>query len=114
MAARPCLNGGGLAFFQACEGRDSPAAFLLGLRPEQPSDRHNHGPNGKELGPDRIMLAMWLKRLFGRGENVSPSGHAPSRKETEQDREDRLEDFMDEQVRQRDEDESRMQDEGGS
>jgi hypothetical protein len=63
---------------------------------------------------DRIALAMWLKRLFGRGENVSPSGHAPSRKETEQDREDRLEDFMDEQVRQRDEDESRMQDEGGS
>jgi hypothetical protein len=56
---------------------------------------------------------MWLKRLFGRGESVSPSGHAPSRKETEQDREDRLEDFMDEQVRQRDEDESRMQDEGG-
>jgi hypothetical protein len=33
--------------------------------------------------------------------------------ETEQDREDRLEGFMDEQVRQRDEDESRMQDEGG-
>jgi hypothetical protein len=62
----------------------------------------------------RIALAMWLKRLFGRGERVSPSGHAPSRKETEQDREDRLEDFMDEQVRQRDEDESRMQDEGGS
>jgi hypothetical protein len=57
---------------------------------------------------------MWLKRLFGTGESVSPSGHAPSRKETEQDREDRLEDFMDEQVRQRDEDESRMQDEGGS
>jgi hypothetical protein len=57
---------------------------------------------------------MWLKRLFGRGENGSPSGHAPSRQETEQDREDRLEDFMDEQVRQRDEDESRMQDEGGS
>jgi len=56
---------------------------------------------------------MWLKRLFGRGESVSPSGHAPSRKETEQDREDRLEDFMDEQVRQRDEDESRMHDEGG-
>jgi hypothetical protein len=63
---------------------------------------------------DRIALAMWLKRLFGRGENVSPSGHASSRKETEQDREDRLEDFMDEQVRQRDEDESRMQDEGGN
>ena len=49
---------------------------------------------------------MWLKRLFGRGESVSPSGRAPSRKETEQDREDRLEEFMDEQVRQRDEDES--------
>ena len=59
---------------------------------------------------DRIALAMWLKRLFGRGENVSPSGRAPSRKETEQDREDRLEDFMDEQVRQRDEDESHTQD----
>jgi len=53
---------------------------------------------------------MWLKRLFGRGENGSPSGRAPSRKETEQDREDRLEDFMDEQVRQRDEDESHTQD----
>jgi hypothetical protein len=58
---------------------------------------------------------MWLKRLFGKGENVSPpSGRAPSRKQTEQDREDRLEDFMDEQVRQRDEDESRMQNEGGA
>jgi hypothetical protein len=54
--------------------------------------------------------AMWLKRLFGRGENASPSGRAPSTKETEQDREDRLEDFMDEQVRQRDEDESHTQD----
>jgi hypothetical protein len=41
---------------------------------------------------------MWLKRLFGRGENMSPSGR------------DRLEDFMDEQVRQRDEDESHTQD----
>ena len=71
-------------------------------------------PRGRVRGErsDWIALAMWLKRLFGRGEN-SPSGHAPSRKETEQDREDRLEDFMDEQVRQRDEDESRMQDEGG-
>ena len=70
-------------------------------------------PRGRVGGErsDRIALAMWLKRLFGRGENVSPSGRAPSRKETEQDREDRLEDFMDEQVRQRDEDESRMQDE---
>jgi hypothetical protein len=56
---------------------------------------------------------MWLKRLFGKGEKESPSGRAPSRKETEQDREDRLEDFMDEQVRQRDEAESHMQDEGG-
>jgi hypothetical protein len=53
---------------------------------------------------------MWLKRLFGRGENASPSVRAPSTKETEQDREDRLEDFMDEQVRQRDEDESHTQD----
>jgi len=72
-------------------------------------------PRGRVGGErsDRIALAMWLKRLFGRGENVSPSGRAPSRKETEQDREDRVEDFMDEQVRQRDEDESRMQDEGG-
>jgi hypothetical protein len=51
---------------------------------------------------------MWLKRLFGKGEK--PSGRAPSRKETEQDREDRLEDFMDDQVRQRDEDESHIQD----
>jgi hypothetical protein len=53
---------------------------------------------------------MWLKRLFGKGENESPGGRAPSRKETEQDREDRLEDFMDDQVRQRDEDESLTQD----
>ena len=110
MAARPCLNGGGLAFFQACEG-DSPAAFLLGLRPEQPSDRHNHGPNGKELSPDRIVLAMWLKRLFGKGEDASPSGRAPSTKGPEQDREDRQKDFMNEQERQRDEDESRLRDE---
>jgi hypothetical protein len=57
---------------------------------------------------------MWLKRLFGRGQNVSESGRAPSRKETEQGREDRQKDFMNEQARQRDEDESRMQDEGGS
>ena len=64
----------------------------------------------RQTGRDRIALAMWLKRLFGRGENVSPSGRAPSRKGTEQDREDRLEDFMDEQVRQRDEDESHTQD----
>ena len=56
---------------------------------------------------------MWLKRLFGRGENVSPSGRAPSSEETEQGREDRQKDFMNEQVRQRDDDESRMQDEGG-
>jgi hypothetical protein len=57
---------------------------------------------------------MWLKRLFGRGEKASPSGHAPETKETEQGREDRQQEFMEEQVRQRDEDESRMQDEGGS
>jgi hypothetical protein len=57
---------------------------------------------------------MWLKRLFGRGEEVSPGGQAPSTKEKEQGREDAQKDFMDEQVRQRDEDESRMQDEGGS
>ena len=57
---------------------------------------------------------MWLKRLFGRGENVSPSGRAPSSEETEQGREDAQKDFMDDQVRQRDEDQSRMQDEGGS
>jgi hypothetical protein len=56
---------------------------------------------------------MWLKRLFGRGEKASPSGHAPGTKETEQGREDRQQEFMEEQVRQRDEDESRMQDEGG-
>jgi len=57
---------------------------------------------------------MWLKRLFGRGEKASPSGHAPGTQETEQGREDRQKDFMDEQARQRDEDESRMQDEGGA
>ena len=56
---------------------------------------------------------MWLKRLFGRGEEASPRGQAPSTKETEQGREDAQKDFMDEQARQRDEDESRMQDEGG-
>jgi hypothetical protein len=53
---------------------------------------------------------MWLKRLFGKGEKESPIGHAPSTKETEQGREDRQKEFMDEQVRQRDEDESHMQD----
>jgi hypothetical protein len=53
---------------------------------------------------------MWLKRLFGKGEKSSPSAHAPSRKEREQGREDRQEEFMDEQVRQRDEKESHMQD----
>jgi len=57
---------------------------------------------------------MWLKRLFGRGEEGSPRGQAPSTKEKEQGREDAQKDFMDEQARQRDEDESRMQDEGGS
>jgi hypothetical protein len=57
---------------------------------------------------------MWLKRLFGRVEKASPSGRAPSSEETEQGREDRQKDFMNEQVRQRDEDESRMQDEGGA
>ncbi|HWO15044.1 MAG TPA: hypothetical protein VNN80_36325 [Polyangiaceae bacterium] len=45
---------------------------------------------------------------------MSPKRSRSEQKATEQDREDRLEDFMDEQVRQRDEDESRMQDEGGS
>jgi hypothetical protein len=54
---------------------------------------------------------MWLKHLFGRGENVSPSGRTPSGKETEQGREDRQKDFMNEQVRQRDEDESHTEDE---
>jgi hypothetical protein len=49
---------------------------------------------------------MWLKRLFGRGEKASPRGQAPSAKEQEQGREDAQKDFMDEQVRQRDEDES--------
>jgi len=53
---------------------------------------------------------MWLKRLFGKGEKVSPSGRAPRKKETEQGREDRQNEFMNEQVRQRDEDESHMQD----
>jgi hypothetical protein len=54
---------------------------------------------------------MWLKRLFGKGEKSSPSGDAPSAKETEQGREDSQKEFMNEQVRQRDEDESHMQDE---
>ncbi len=53
---------------------------------------------------------MWLKRLFGRGEEPSPGGQAPSTKEKEQGREDAQKDFMNEQVRQRDEDESHMQD----
>jgi hypothetical protein len=58
---------------------------------------------------------MWLKRLFGKGEKASPIGHAPSTKEKEHGREehgreDRQKEFMDEQVRQRDEDESHMQD----
>ena len=54
---------------------------------------------------------MWLKRFFGRGEKASPTGHAPDTKETEQSREDRQQEFMEEQVRQRYDDESRMQDE---
>jgi hypothetical protein len=54
---------------------------------------------------------MWLKRLFGKGEKASPSGHAPSAKEKEHSREDRQKEFMDEQARQRDEDESHIQDE---
>jgi hypothetical protein len=53
---------------------------------------------------------MWLKRLFGRGEKASPSGRAPGTKETEEGREDRQKDFLDEHVRQRDEDESHIQD----
>ena len=56
-------------------------------------------------------LQMWLKRLFGRGEKASPGGQAPSTKEKEQGREDRQKEFMDEQARQRDEDESHVQDE---
>jgi hypothetical protein len=59
---------------------------------------------------DRIALVMWLKRLFGKGEKASPSAEAPSTKGTEQGREDRQKEFMNEQVRQRDEDESHMQD----
>jgi hypothetical protein len=53
---------------------------------------------------------MWLKRLFGKGQKESPIGHAPSTEETEHGREDSQKEFMDEQVRQRDEDESHMQD----
>ena len=57
---------------------------------------------------------MWLKRLLGKGEKVSPGDRAPSTapstKEKEHGREDRQKDFFDEQVRQRDEDESHMQD----
>ena len=56
---------------------------------------------------------MWLKRIFGKGEKASPRGQAPSAKEKEQGREDNQKEFLDERVRQRDEDESRMQDEGG-
>ena len=54
---------------------------------------------------------MWLKRLFGRDEEASPSGQAPGTEETEQGREDRQKDCMDEQARQRDDDESHMRDE---
>jgi hypothetical protein len=54
---------------------------------------------------------MWLKRLFGRSEDASPTGPAPGTKDTEEGREDTHKDFLDEQVRQRDEDESHMQDE---
>jgi hypothetical protein len=53
---------------------------------------------------------MWLKRLFGKGEKSSPSTYAASTKETEHGREDSQKEFMDEQVRQREEDESHMQD----
>jgi hypothetical protein len=56
---------------------------------------------------------MWLKRLFGRVEQASPSGQAPGTNEKEQGREDSQKEFLDEQVRQRDDDEARMQDEGG-
>ena len=55
-------------------------------------------------------VQMWLKRLLGKGEKTSPSGRAPRKKETEQGREDRQTEFMNERVRQRDEDESHMQD----
>ena len=53
---------------------------------------------------------MWLKRLFGRVEKASSRGHAPGTKEKEQGREDTQKEFLDEQVRQRDDDESHMQD----
>jgi hypothetical protein len=56
-------------------------------------------------------LQMWLKRLLSKGEKASPNGHAPSTKEKEHGREDRQKEFMDEQVRQRGEDESHIQDE---
>ena len=65
--------------------------------------RNPHGRIGSRL-------QMWLKRLFGQGEKASPSGQAPSTKETEHGREDRQKEFMDEQKRQRDEDESHIQD----
>jgi hypothetical protein len=54
---------------------------------------------------------MRLKRLFGKGEKAAPSDHAPDTKDEEQGREDRQKEFMDEQVRQRGEDESHIQDE---
>jgi hypothetical protein len=53
---------------------------------------------------------MWLKRLFGRVEKASPRRHDPGPKEKEQGREDTQKEFLDEQVRQRDDDESHMQD----
>jgi hypothetical protein len=53
---------------------------------------------------------MWLKRLFGKGEKASSSGHAPSTKGKEHGREDRQKEFMDRQARQRDEDQSHIRD----
>ena len=84
----------------------SAAPALAGLRALLPPLAPLLSPQ-----PDRIALAMWLKRLFGRGEKGSPSVHAPSTKETELGREDRQKEFMDEQVRERDEAESHIEDE---
>jgi hypothetical protein len=55
-------------------------------------------------------LQIWLDRLFGKGDKASPSGHAPGTNDEEQGREDRQKEFMDEQVRQRDEEESHLDD----
>jgi len=60
--------------------------------------------------PDRIALANVAEAPLRQGREGVTTGHAPSTKEKEHGREDSQKEFMDEQVRQRDEDESHMQD----